>query len=106
MHVRGARAGHLPLLEGRHPAVGIEDEDRDPRPSHEPVDRRRPGVAGGGAEDVDRLVPEGALARVEVSEELERHVLEREGWPVEELQHVELRRELEERRYLRSLKAP
>ena len=82
-----AGAGHLALLERRSAAVGIKNENRGAGFAEQAVNRRRTGVAGGGAEHVDRLPAHGALVTVKVAQQLEREVFEREGGAVEELQY-------------------
>ncbi len=84
-----AGARHLALLQRRHAPVGIQNENRGARATDEAVDRRGPGVAGGGAEDIDRLPAHLALVGVEIAQQLQREVLERERRPVPELEHVE-----------------
>jgi len=63
-----ARAGHLALLQWRDAAVGIGDENGGARLPQQAVDGRRAGVAGGRAEDIDRLPAHAALALVEVAQ--------------------------------------
>ncbi len=91
-----AGAGHLTLLERRGAAVGIKDENGGAGFAEQAVDGRRAGVAGGGAEDVDRLVADLALVLVQVAQQLEGEILECERRPVEELQHVGALVELDE----------
>ena len=62
------------------------------------MDRRGAGVAGGGAEHVDRLAAHHALVRVEIAEELEREIFERERRSVEEFEDVEVFSERLQRR--------
>jgi hypothetical protein len=81
-------AGHLPLLQRRDAAVRIEDENRGAGLAQQAVDRRRPGVARRRAEDIDRLAPHPALVLVEIAQQLEGEILERQRGAVEELEHV------------------
>ena len=89
-HVSRTRAGHLALLERRDAAVGIEDKNRGAGLAEESVDRRGTGVARGGTEHVDRLAAHHALVRVEIAEELEREIFERERRSVKEFEDVEV----------------
>jgi len=84
-------------LERRGAAVGIKDENGGAGFAKQTVDGGRAGVARSRAEDVDRLVADLALVLVQVAQQLEGEILERECGPVEELQHVGARVELDER---------
>jgi len=90
-------AGHLALLQRRHAAVRIQDEDLGAGAAEQAVDGGGAGVARGGAEHGERLVAGHALVLVEVAEELEGEVLEGERGPVEELEHPGLVVELAQR---------
>ena len=81
---------HLQFLQPGGLAVGVEHEDADVRATAHAVDRCAPGVAAGRAHDVQ--VPPGAPEDVleEPSENLQRHVLERQRGAVEELQQFEV----------------
>ncbi len=97
-HIVGTGAGHLALLQRRNPSVRIENEDCRTRPANQSVDGRRPGVAGGGAQHIDRLTPHLALVAVELPQQLEREVLERERRAMEQLEHLQVRPQTPERR--------
>ena len=64
----------------------MEDEDVDPVPVAAGLDRRRAGVARGRADDGDPLAALGQHMVVEPAQELQRHILEGQRRPVEQLQ--------------------
>ena len=83
MNIGRARTGHLPLLQRRHPALWIKNENRRIGFAQQPMNCRRPGIAGSRAEDVDPLPAPLALILVEVAQQLERKILKRQRRSVE-----------------------
>ncbi len=96
---------HLGALEGAHLAVRREHEDLDVVLAAHGVFGRRTGVAGGGAEDVDRLAALVEHVLEQVAEQLHGHVLEGQRRAVGQFLRVEAVFELGQRRDLRCIAA-
>src|SRR5947208_1808073 len=75
MHIRCTGACHLAFLQGRNPALWIENENGGVRFSQQSVNGRSAGVAGRGAEDIDPLPAQLALVLVKITEQLKCEVL-------------------------------
>ena len=97
--VGGVNRGHLPPLHLGDAAIGMEDEDFRRRPAAEGLDRRRAGIARGRADDGDMLAALSQHMVVEPAEQLQRHILEGQGRPVEQLHQPGLAVELAQRRH-------
>ena len=101
VHVRRVDRGHLSALDVAGASERIQDHDVDVVAARHTVDRRRPGVAAGGADDRDPL----AALREDVVEhpadELQCNVLERQCRPVEELLHPLVGADLDQRDHCR-----
>ena len=93
LHVAAGLGGHLCLLHGGHAAVGIEYDDPRPRHVVEALHSRLAGVAGGGGQDHHVTLHALGLSRRadEMGQHRQRHVLERGGGPVIQLQHILVR---------------
>ena len=99
-HIRRARAGHLPLLERSHAAIGIENENDDPVLPQASVNGRAARVP---ARRPQHRQPPSALCHltfVEQPQQLQREILERQRRPVKQLQHERPRRDLHQGRDL------
>ena len=94
---------HLGALEGAHLAIRREHEDLDIMFAAHGVFGRRTGVAGGGAEDVDRLVALVEHVLEQVAEQLHGHVLEGQRRAVRQFLRVEAVFEPGQRRDLRGI---
>lgn len=89
---------HLEFLDGAHAALGVEHEDRDVLFPAKAVDGGRACVTACRAHHGEvvpvaprlPLVPAHQEVLEQVAEELQRHVLEGKGRPVEELQEVDV----------------
>ena len=77
----------LALLDGAHPAAGIQDEDVRAGDAQEAVRDGAPGVTGRGDEDID--IPLVGEMAEEPGHEPGADILEREGRPMEEFQGVD-----------------
>ena len=91
---------HLGALEGAHLAVRREHEDLDVMLAPHRVLGGGAGIAGGGAEDVDRLAALVQHVLEQVAEQLHRHVLEGERRAVGQFLRVQAIFELRQRRDL------
>ena len=89
---------HLRGLERAHLACRRQHEDPHPALTLHRILRRRARVAGGGAEDVQLLAAPTQHVFEERAEQLHRDVLEREGWPVGQVQQVQARLQRTDRR--------
>ena len=94
-----SHSGHLPPLHLGDAAIGMEDEDLRRGPVAEGLDRRRAGIARGGADDGDMLAALAQHMVVEPAEQLQRHILEGQRRPVEQLHQPGLAVELPQRRH-------
>ena len=80
--------GHLQFLHGADPLVRMEDEDVDPLLAPHPVNGRAAGIARSGAEDIHFLAAFLEQIRKDIAQKLQGHILEGQGWPMEQLQNV------------------
>ena len=82
--------GHLGALDGADALIREENDDADARHIAEAGERRGAGIAAGGGEDEDFLLPAQLFhgAAHQLGQHGERHILECGGGAVEELQHV------------------
>ena len=83
-------ADHLQLLDIRHAAVGVENENFRMLHIAESFERGLAGVAGGRDQNADRLVLSGLFEarREKIRQHLKRHILERARRPVPELHDI------------------
>ena len=86
--VGGVQGGHLAALDLAGPPVGVQHHDVDAVAVAHRLHGRRAGVAGGGPDDHRPPVPNAQLVVEEPAHELEGHVLEGAGGPVEQLQKM------------------
>ena len=93
--LRGNRR-HLPSLHLADPALGVEDDDVDVGPPGHGVDRRAARVTAGRPDDGDPLGPLREDMVEQPADDLQRHVLERQRRPVEQLQQPIVGTELHE----------
>ena len=96
-HVGRIHRGHLPALHLAGASLGMQDHDVDARAVFAGFDGGRSGVAGGGADDGDALVPLGEHVVEQPAEKLHCHVLERERGAVEEFERPQVGVELYKR---------
>ncbi len=80
--------GHLQLLHGADPFMGMEDEDIDPLLAPHPIDGGAAGVARGGAEDIHLLAAFPEQIVKDIAEKLQGHILEGQGRAVEQLKNM------------------
>jgi hypothetical protein len=98
VHVGVQHGGHLELLDGAHATLGVEHEDGDILLPAQAVDGGRARVTTRRAHHRKvipvpprlPLVPAHQEVLEQVAEELQGHVLEGEGGPVEQLEQVDV----------------
>ncbi len=97
--VRVRHRGHLPLLDRRDPARGMQDEDPDTRLAAHTGDGRRTRIPRGRPQDIQPAAVTGEQVFEDIAEKLQRHVLESGRGAVEQLQDP-LVPDLHQRRHL------
>jgi hypothetical protein len=95
-NVTGGDGRHLPALDFAGAAFGVEDGDIDAGAAGTGLDRGAAGIAGGGAQDGDALVPRREHMVEQPAEQLHGQVFEGESRAVEEFLHPHIRTELDE----------
>jgi hypothetical protein len=96
---------HLAALHVGHAALGVEHEDVDAVPPGNRIDRRAAGVARRRADDRQMRIAAGEELLEQQPEQLERHVLERQGRSMEQLEQPVALVELYQRRH-RGMREP
>ena len=99
MHIGGQNRGHLPALHIRRPAFGVEHEDFDLLAPGHRMDCCRTGVAAGRADNGQLGVRAGQKAFEQLTEQLQRDILERQRWAVEQFEQPMLPVKLYQRRH-------
>ena len=89
VHVRRRHGGHLAALHLGDAAPRIEHEKIDGGAVAAGLDRRRAGIARGSADDGDAIPALRQHMVEERTDQLQRVILEGEGWTVEELEEIE-----------------
>ena len=101
MRVRRVERGHLPALHLGDAAVRIEEEDVDRGAVAAGFERRRAGIARGRADDRHPLAAPRQRRIEQMTEQLQRQILERQRRPVKQLQQPQPLVELDQRRHRR-----
>ena len=94
--VRRGDRGHLAALHLADATVRVQERDVDAVAPDACLDRRRAGVARGGADDRHACIAVRKHVVEQAAEKLQRHVLERERRAVEQLLHEQAGVELDQ----------
>ena len=94
--IRGGHGGHLPPLHVRYAAMGVKDEDIDLIEALEGFHRGAAGIARGCADDRGPRAARPQDIIHQPSEQLHRHVLERQRRAVKKFEDEEIVVELDE----------
>ena len=98
VNIRLGRRGHLAALHVRDAPLGEQDEDIDIVEAPERLDRGRPGIARGRADDGDAAARPRQRDLEQLPDELHREVLEGKRRPMEQFQQEVVGRQLHQGR--------
>ncbi|MNC31264.1 hypothetical protein D3C75_795790 [compost metagenome] len=87
-HIAVVHSRHLQLLHLAHLIMRMQDTDLDAFLAAYTLNRRRTGIARGRPENMDNLAPHLGNVGIQLTHELQRHILEGKGRPMEQLQHI------------------
>ncbi len=89
VHIRVQHRRHLQRLRTAHPPMRMQDQDPHAIPTARPIYRRAARIAAGRAQQVQLASPLAQHVLKQVTQQLQRHILEGQRRPVEQLHNVQ-----------------